>query len=256
MRPGDRIRFSTVFKREFIRYWHIKRQTILTPLLNTYLYIGIFGAALGSRIQTLEGHPYVVFIIPGLLMMAFAMAAFENNCSSVYQQRFSRVIDDQLASPLTNLELIAGYALGGFVRGLIVASLTFVTASLLVDLPVVHPFLLIASFAVIGSFFSLLGVLMGVIAESFDNISLYQSFILQPLIFLGGVFYSVHLLPPLAQLISHFNPIFYMINTIRFGFLGQSDINPYLSLSLVTVATVGVFLIVYEIFRRGYKLRL
>ena len=248
-------RFMTVLRREVSRFWLIKRQTLLTPLVETYLYISIFGAALGSRIQNLDGHPYIVFILPGLIMMAMAMNAFGNNVSSVFQQKFGKSIEDQLASPLSNVELVSAYTLGGFIRGAIIATITFVTASFLVDLPLVHPLIFVGSLIVVGLFFALLGVLLGTLAESFDNISLYQSFILQPLIFLGGVFYSASLLPHAAQVATHFNPVYYMINTVRYGMLGTADVNPAISLLVITVAVVGLFLLVLHIFRSGYKLR-
>lgn len=248
-------RFGTVLRREFTRYWGIKRQTILTPLLNTYLYIGIFGAALGSRINQLEGFPYIVFIIPGLIMMAMAMNAFENNAASLFQQRFMRAIDDQLASPLTSLELLLAYTLGGLIRGAIIAVITLVTAGLLVHLPMADPVLFVAGLTSVGAFFALLGILAGVMAEQFDSLSLYTSFILQPLIFLGGVFYSVTLLPPVFRVASHFNPLFYMINLIRHGMLGTSDFNPWISLGIIVAACVALFAVNYRIFQRGYKLR-
>ena len=248
-------RFRTVLRREFTRYWNIKRQTLLTPLLNTYLYIGIFGAALGSRVGDLEGFPYIVFILPGLIMMALAMGAFENNSSSLFQMRFMRAIDDQLASPLSSLELLAAYTLGGFIRGAIVAGITLVTAGLLIHLPMADPFLFFAGLTAVGLFFALLGVLAGVFADQFDQISLYTSFILQPLIFLGGVFYSVTLLPPLFQTLSHFNPLFYMINLVRHGMLGASDFDPWLSLGIVLLGCAVMFAINYRIFSAGYRLR-
>ncbi|HEY8108658.1 MAG TPA: ABC transporter permease [Patescibacteria group bacterium] len=248
-------RFSTVLKREFTRYWNIKRQTLLTPLLNTYLYIGIFGAALGSRVGDLEGFSYIVFILPGLVMMALAMGAFENNSSSLFQMRFMRAIDDQLASPLSSLELLAAYTLGGLIRGSIVAGITLVTASFLIDLPLADPVLFFGGLLSVGLFFALLGVLAGVLADQFDQISLYTSFILQPLIFLGGVFYSVSLLPEVFQTISHFNPLFYMINLVRHGMLGASDVDPWLSLGLVLLGCVVMFLVNYRIFQTGYRLR-
>ncbi|MDP9211978.1 MAG: ABC transporter permease [bacterium] len=248
-------RFGLGFRREFTRYWSIKRQTILTPLLETYLYISVFGAALGSRVGELEGVPYITFILPGLVMMAFALNAFENNASSLFQQRFMRAIEDQLASPLHTLELLGAYTLGGFVRGAIIASVTLLTAGFLVNLPIAQPLLLLWSFVSIGLFFSLLGVLVGVFAEAFDSISLYRSFVLQPLIFIGGVFYSATLLPEPWQTVAHFNPIFYMINSVRHGFLGYSDVNPYLSLGIVSGGVLVLFFVVYLIFRKGYKLR-
>lgn len=249
------IRFTTVLTRETSRWWSIKRQTLLTPLLQTYLYISIFGAALGSRINSLDGSPYVVFILPGLIMMAFAMNAFANNAASIFQQRFMHAIDDQLASPLSNVEIMAAYVLGGFLRGALIASVTFVTASFLIHIPVAHPVLAVVSLILIGGFFSTLGLLLGLNAESFDNLSMYENFILQPLIFLGGVFYSSSLLPEPFRTLTHFNPVFYMINTVRYGFLGHSDVNPYVSLSIIAVVTAALFGFVLMLFRRGYKLR-
>ncbi len=249
------MRFRTVLRREVSRFWLIKRQTLLAPLTETYLFISVFGAALGSRIQTLQGVPYVVYIIPGLIMMAFAMNAYGNNSASIFQQKFSRAIDDQLASPVSNFELVSAYALGGFLRGLLIASVAFGTANLLLDLPLVHPLLFVVSLFLIGAFFSILGVLLGVSADSFDRLGLYQSFVIQPLIFLGGVFYSVSLLPPAYQTITHFNPVFYMINMVRYGMLGKSDADPFLSLAILSVVTILLFLVALEVFRRGYKLR-
>jgi ABC-2 type transport system permease protein len=248
-------RFLTVLRREVNRFWQIKRQTLLTPLLQTFLYITIFGAALGSRINQLEGQPYIVFILPGLIMMAFAMNAFGNNAASIFQQRFMHAIDDQLASPLSNLELLLAYALGGFLRGALIAVITFATASFLVHIPLVHPWLAVGGLFMVGAFFSLLGLLLGVIADSFDNLSMYENFILQPLIFLGGVFYSASLLPPIAQIATKFDPVFYMINMVRHGFLGHSDINPWISFVALTVFTVILFFVDLTIFKRGYKLR-
>lgn len=249
------MRFRTIVRREVSRFWKIKRQTLLAPLIETFLFISVFGAALGSRIQTLQGVPYVVYIIPGLIMMSFAMNAYGNNSSSIFQQRYTRAIDDQLASPISTLELVSAYAFGGFLRGFLIASVAFGTANLLLDLPLVHPFLFISSLFLIGAFFSILGVLLGVTADSFDRLGLYQSFIIQPLIFLGGVFYSVSLLPPVYQAITQFNPVFYMINTVRYGMLGKSDVDPFVSLAVLSVVTIGLFLVTLEVFRRGYKLR-
>lgn len=249
------MRFKTVLRREVSRFWLIKRQTLLAPLTETYLFISVFGAALGSRIQTLQDVPYVVYIIPGLIMMAFAMNAYGNNSSSIFQQKFSRAIDDQLASPISNFELVSAYVMGGFIRGLIISSVAFATANVLLDLPLVHPVLFVSSLFLIGLFFSVTGVLLGVSADSFDRLGLYQSFIIQPLIFLGGVFYSVSLLPPLYQTITHFNPVFYMINMVRYGMLGKADVDPYLALGVLAIVTAGLFVLALEVFRRGYKLR-
>jgi len=248
--------FWTVLRRELSRFWGIKRQTILGPLLETYLYISVFGAALGSRISELDGHRYIVFIIPGLLMMSFAMNIFANNSSSIMQQKIQHSIDDQLASPVSNTQLLLAYGFGGFVRAIIITTITYVTALLLVhDLPLAHPLILLLSFVLIGAFFAMAGVLVGLRSEKFDDLSLYQTFILQPLIFLGGVFYSVSLLPEPFHTLTQFNPIYYMINTVRYGMLGSADVNPVISLSVIAAAAAVLFAINYHLFNRGYKLR-
>lgn len=248
--------FWTVLRRELSRFWTIKRQTIIGPLLETYLYISIFGAALGSRINQLDGYRYIIFIIPGLLMMSFAINTFVNNSFSILQQKLQRAIDDQLASPVSNTELLAAFGLGGFVRASIITAIAFITAKILLpDLPLVHPIMFVLSFIFIGLFFSMAGVLVGLRAEKFDDLSLYQTFILQPLIFLGGVFYSASLLPQPFEAITRFNPIYYMINTLRYSMLGKADINPELSLLIIAIVGLILFGINYRLFKRGYKLR-
>jgi len=252
---GRQIRFLSLVRREVNRFFKIKRQTIGAPLLETFLYISVFGAALGSRIRTLEGFDYIIFIVPGLIMMAWATNAFANNSSSILQQKFQRSIDDQLSSPASPWELLLALSLGGFLRGMIVAGLTFTAASLLVDLPVDQVLVLIPSLLLVGFFFAQLGVLVGVRAEQFDDVSFAQTFVLQPLIFLGGVFYSATLLPEPFETLTQFNPIYYMISLVRYGFLGISDADVGLSLLLLFLATAALFAFNLRLFVRGYKLR-
>jgi len=249
------IRFLSLVRREVNRFMTIKRQTVGAPLLETFLYISVFGAALGSRIKELHGFDYVVFVIPGLIMMAWAINAFANNSSSILQQKFQRAIDDQLSSPASPLELLLAFSMGGFLRGLLVAALTFTASSFLVDIPVEHVLVLLPALLLVGFFFAQLGVLIGVRAEQFDDVSFAQTFVLQPLIFLGGVFYSASLLPEPFQTLTHFNPIYYMINLVRYGFLGYSEANIAMSLGLLTAATLALFALNHQLFRRGYKLR-
>ena len=249
------IRFISLVRREVSRFLKIKRQTIGAPLLETFLYISVFGAALGSRIDELHGIDYVVFVIPGLIMMAWAINAFSNNSSSILQQKFQRAIDDQLSSPASPLELLLAFSLGGFLRGMLVAILTFAAASLLVDLPVDHVLVLVPALMLVGFFFAQLGVLVGVRAEQFDDVSFAQTFVLQPLIFLGGVFYSASLLPEPFQTLTHFNPVYYMINLVRYGFLGYTEANVAVSLALLTLATLALFTLNQRLFARGYRLR-
>jgi ABC-2 type transport system permease protein len=249
------IRLFTLWRREANRFMKIKKQTIGAPLLETFLYISVFGAALGTRIDQLHGIDYVVFVIPGLIMMAWSINAFTNNSSSILQQKFQGAIQDQLSSPASPLELLLAFSFGGFMRGLVVAGLTFIAASFLVDLPVEHVLVLIPSLFLVGLFFSLLGVLIGVRAEQFDDVAFAQTFVLQPLIFLGGVFYSASLLPEPFQTLTHFNPIYYMINLVRYGFLGYSEASIALSLLALSAATAALFLLNLRLFTRGYRLR-
>lgn len=249
------IRFLSLVRREVNRFFKIKRQTLGAPMLETWLYISVFGAALGSRIDEIGGVDYVVFIVPGLIMMSWAINAFANNSSSILQQKFQRSIDDQLSSPASPVELLVAFSLGGFLRGGLVALLTFAAASVLIDLPVKEPLVLIPSLFLVGFFFAQLGVLVGVRAEQFDDVALAQQFVLQPLIFLGGVFYSASLLPEPFQTLTHFNPVFYCINLVRYGFLGFSEVNVALSLAALAVATAALFALNLRLFQRGYKLR-
>ncbi len=252
---ASQIRFFALVRREVNRFLKIKRQTVGAPLLETFLYISVFGAALGTRIDTLQGVDYVVYIIPGLILMAWALNAFTNNSSSILQQKFQRAIDDQLSSPASPLQLLLAFSLGGFLRGMIVATLTFLASLVLVDLPIEHALVLLPSLFLVGFFFAQLGVLVGVRAEQFDDVSFAQTFVLQPLIFLGGVFYSASLLPEPFETITQFDPVYYMIGLVRYGFLGISEVNVALSLFILSAATLALFMLNHRLFVRGYKLR-
>lgn len=249
------VRFGALLNREVSRFWKIKRQTLGAPLLETFLYISVFGAALGSRIKTLHGVDYVVFIVPGLIMMSWAINAFSNNSSSILQQKFQRAIDDQLSSPASPLELLMAFSLGGFIRGMIISSITFLTASVLIDLPVEHPLVLVVALMLVGMFFAQVGVLVGVRAEQFDDVSFAQTFVITPLIFLGGVFYSSALLPEPWQTLTHVNPVYYMINLVRYGFIGYTEASVALSLGLLALAVGALMLVNLRLFKSGYKLR-
>ena len=249
------IRFATLWRREVSRFMKIKKQTLGAPLLETFLYITIFGAALGSRIKHLHGIDYILFVIPGLIMMAFSTNAFANNSASILQQKFQGAIQDQLSSPASPLELLLAFSLGGFMRGLIVATIAFLVSAVLAGLPVEHVLVLVPALALVGFFFAQLGVLIGVRAEQFDDVAFAQTFILQPLIFLGGVFYSAALLPQPFETLTRFDPIFYMINLVRYGFVGFTEVSVALSLLALTAATAALFAVNLRLFSSGYKLR-
>jgi ABC-2 type transport system permease protein len=249
------ISFYTLLRRECYRFLKIPNQTIIGPLLETYLYISVFGAALGSRINEIHGVQYAVFIIPGLLLMSMITGSYANNSASLMQQKMMHSIDDQLTSPVSHFSLLAAYTLGGLIRSCIVVFLAFVTASLLLGFHVYSWPLFILGLGLSGLFFASLGVLVGLVAESNEQATSYQTFIMQPLIFLGGTFYSALLLPEPFRTLTHFNPIFYMINTVRHGMLGVSDINPYWALLAIAVAVAGIVSLNMYLFQKGYRLR-
>jgi len=249
------IRFAALLRREVGRFMKIKRQTVGAPLLETFLYISVFGAALGSRIDQLHGIDYVVFVVPGLIMMAWAINAYSNNAASILQQKFQGAIQDQLSSPASPAQLLLAFSLGGFLRGGLVAVLTFTAATLLIGVPVEHVLVVVPALFLVGFLFAQVGVLVGVRAQQFDDITFPQTFILQPLIFLGGVFYSASLLPEPFQTLTQFNPLYYMINLVRYGFLGYTEADIALSLGLLAAVAAALFAVNYRLFAAGYKLR-
>ncbi|MCW2972728.1 MAG: type transporter [Thermoleophilia bacterium] len=249
------IRFFSLLRRELYRFWKIKRQTVAAPLLESFLYISVFGAALGSRVGNLHGVDYVVFIVPGLVLMAWAMNAYMNNASSILQQKMERAIDDQLTSPASPLELLMAFSLGGFVRGGMVSMLTLTGSALLVDVPFEHPFVLALSLALSGMFFAQLGVFTGLRAVNWDDITFIQTFLLQPLIFVGGVFYSATLLPAPFDTITKFDPIYYMIGLVRYGTIGFHEIDITLALGGLFLVTAALVALNVRLFTTGWRLR-
>lgn len=249
------IGFYTLLRRECYRFLKIPNQTIFGPLLETYLYISVFGAALGSRISEIHGVKYAVFIIPGLLLMSMIVGSYANNSASLMQQKMMHSIDDQLTSPVSHYSLLAAYTLGGLIRSSIVVALAFITAIVLLHFDIYSWPLFIFGLLGSGLFFASLGVLVGLVADSNEQVTSYQTFVMQPLIFLGGTFYSTSLLPEPFKTITHFNPIFYMINTVRHGMLGVSDVNPYWSLLAIMVALAGIIGLNMYLFKRGHRLR-
>ncbi len=244
------IRFLSLVRREVNRFMKIKRQTVGAPLLETFLYICVFGAALGSRIKTLHGFDYVVFVIPGLIMMAWAINAFSNNASSILQQKFQRAIDDQLSSPASPRELLLAFSPAASCAASSSRSSRSSRRRCSSTCPWRIRWCSLPALLLVGFFFAQAGVLVGVRAEQFDDVSFAQTFVLQPLIFLGGVFYSASLLPEPFQTLTHFNPIYYMINLVRYGFLGYTEANVALSLGLLTLITGALFTLNYRLFAR------
>jgi ABC-2 type transport system permease protein len=248
----------TLLQKELLRFWKVSFQTIAAPVLTALLYLLIFSHVLESRVSVFNGQVrYTAFLIPGLVMMSVLQNSFANASSSLIQSKITGNLIFVLLPPLSPLDMYAAYVIGAMVRGLVVGIGVFLVTLLLVPGPftLLHPVWAIA-FAVLGSgILASLGVIAGIWADKFDELAAFQNFLIMPLTFLSGVFYSIHSLPPFWQVVSHFNPFFYMIDGFRYGFFGLSDIAPGLSLLLVAVAAVVLAGLALLILARGWKLR-
>ena len=249
------IGFKTLLKKELLRFWKVAFQTVFAPIVTTLLYLVVFSQALGSRVSVFDDIEYAVFLVPGLVIMAVLQNAFANSSSSLTQAKITGHIIFILLPPLSHIELYLAYTFAAMVRGMVVGIGVLIAAVLFIPISV-HSvgFLLIfalISSAVLGS----VGIVAGIWAEKFDQLALFQNFIIMPLTFLSGVFYSIQSLPAFWQSVSHLNPFFYMGDGFRYGFPGVSDVSPWYSLSFVTIAMIGSSLITLLLLKQGYKLR-
>ena len=241
--------------RETERVLKLWSQTIAAPVLASFLFIVVFGLSLGGRIRQIGGVEYDVFIVPGLIAMAMAQAAYSNNASSVFQARADRYINDVLSAPMRPWEVNLGLAFGGIVRALAIGGSLLVLALVVTDVPVRHPFELGLAVAILLVLFASLGVVVGVYADTWDQAGFVNNIVILPLSFLGGVFYSVDLLPSPWEEISHVNPIFFLINTIRYGFLGTSDVPVAIAFAVTLALTLACVAWSATIFRSGRRLK-
>ena len=241
--------------READRVLKLWSQTIVAPVLASFLFIIVFGLSLGGRISAIGGVEYDVFIVPGLIAMAMAQAAYSNNSSSVFQARSDRYINDVLSAPMRPWEVNLGLAFGGFVRALAIGVSLLVLALVATDVPVRHPFELALATLILLVLFASLGVVVGVYAQTWDQHGFVNNIVILPLSFLGGVFYSVDLLPSPWQEISHVNPIFFLINAVRYGFLGTSDVPVEIALGVTAALAAGCVAWSAAMFRSGRRLK-
>lgn len=255
---GQWVAFYTMLRKDVVRIFRIWVQTFLPSVITSSLYFLIFGTVLGSRIGEMQGVPYMEFVVPGLVMMAILTNAYSNTSFSFFQSKFfARSIDEMLVSPMPPWLIIAGFVAGGVVRGVMVGALVLLVSIFFTGLQLsVFNLAIILLFAVFTAvIFSLAGLVNGVYAKSIDSINIVPTFFLQPLTYLGGVFYSIHALPELAQYLTYINPIFYLINGFRFGFLGIADIA--VSTSLLVLATLTLILVAinWYLIRTGLGLK-
>ena len=231
----------TIINKEITRFMRIWVQTLLPPVITTGLYLVIFGALIGSRIGEMDGFDYMQFVIPGLIMMSVITNSYANVVSSFFGAKFQRSIEELLVSPTPNYIILLGFLLGGVARGVLVGLIVTLMALLFVPLPMHNIGIIIGIALLTAIVFAMAGFINGVFARSFDDISIIPTFVLTPLTYLGGIFYSISLLPEFWQSASKLNPIIYMVNTFRYGFLGVTDVN-------VTYAFIGVFVFMFILF--------
>jgi ABC-2 type transport system permease protein len=246
------IALSTRESHRVLKLW---TQTVVAPILSSFLFILVFGLSLGSRIKQIDGVAYEVYIVPGLIAMAMIQATYANNSASVFQARFDRYLNDVLAAPMRPWEVNLALSIGGVVRALLIGAGLLACAMAVVDVPVRHPFELALAVTLALVLFSSFGVIVGVYANSWDHTAFVTNIVILPLTFLGGVFYSVDRLPAPWHEISHANPIFYLLNAVRYGFLGTSDVSFVLALG-VTGALAAVMVAWSSwLFRTGHRLK-
>jgi ABC-2 type transport system permease protein len=247
-----------MLRKDVVRIFRIWVQTFLPSVITSTLYFLIFGTVLGSRIGEMQGVPYMEFVVPGLVMMAILTNAYANSSFTFFQSKFfARSIDELLVSPMPPWLMIGGFVAGGVVRGVIVGAITLIVSLFFTGLHLsVFNLALILFFAILTSLvFALAGLINGVYAKSIDSINIVPTFFLQPLTYLGGVFYSVHTLPEFAQYVTYINPIFYLINGFRFGFLGIADISVWISVAVLTGMIVVLLGINWYLIRKGLGLK-
>lgn len=249
------ISLGAIARKEIIRIFRIWIQTLVPPVITISLYFVIFGSFIGSQLREIDGYSYMAFIAPGLIMMSIITNSYTNTVSSFFSAKFQRNIEELLVSPTPNWVIILGYVCGGMVRGLSVGLLVSLVSLIFIRMPIYSIFHTVL-FGLLTSFvFSLAGMINGVFAKKFDDISIIPTFVITPLTYLGGVFYSLSLLPGFWQAISKINPIVYMVNGFRYGFLGVSDINVSVGLTMLIFFAVVLFSANLYLLKKGVGVR-
>ncbi|WP_411360068.1 ABC transporter permease [Pseudidiomarina salilacus] len=250
------VALKTIWIKECTRFLRIWIQTLVPPAITMTLYFIIFGSIVGERIGDMSGRPYMEFIVPGLIMMSIITNSYSNVASSFFSAKFQRNIEEMLVAPVSTSVIIAGYVGGGLARALIVAVIVTLVSFYFVDnVSINHLGILVLTVVLTSTLFSLAGLINAVYAKTFDDISIVPTFVLTPLTYLGGVFFSVTLLPGVWETIARFNPILYMVNAFRYGFLGVSDVNISAALAVIVVFNVAFFITAYTLLQRGVGIR-
>lgn len=247
--------YYTIVRKDVVRMMRLWKQTFLPSVVTTVLYFLVFGTFIGSQLASIEGFSYIQFIVPGLVMMQVIMNAYSNTSSALFMAKFQRNLDEMMVAPVPEWVIIAGYVTAGVVRGFVIGLLVLATALFFTHLVIHNAFIIVAAFILTCMLFSLGGFLNAMFAESFDSIAIVPTFVLTPLTFLGGVFYSIQRFPPLWQHVSLLNPILYMVNIFRYGFLGISDVNVVFAFGILLALTALFVALILWLFKRGVGLK-
>lgn len=249
------IAFQTIIIKEFIRITRIWIQTLVPPIITMSLYFVIFGRLVGSRIGDMGGFDYIQFIVPGLVMMSVITNSYNNVVSSFYSAKFQKYVEELIVAPVHPATLVLGFAMGGVMRGIAVGFLVILVSFFFTSLPIFSAALILLVVILTSFLFSLAGFYNALFAKSFDDITIIPTFILTPLTYLGGVFYSIDMLPEFWQHVSKLNPILYMVNAFRYGFLGVSDINTFYAIGFIVFCCIVFFIINVRLISKGYGLK-
>ncbi|MGB5179647.1 MAG: ABC transporter permease [Gammaproteobacteria bacterium] len=244
-----------IYKYEMLRAWETLLQSFASPVLSTSLYFVVFGSAIGSRIEQVEGVPYGLFIVPGLMMLALLTQSISNAAFGIYFPKFTGTIYEVMSAPVSFLEILLGYVGAAATKSLIIGLIILATAGFFVPLQIAHPLWMLAFLVLTCISFSLFGFIIGLWADNFEKLQLIPLLVITPLVFLGGSFYSVSMLPPAWQTVTLFNPVVYLISGFRWSFFEVSDVSVGLSLFMVLVFLAVCLLVVWWMFRTGYRLR-
>ena len=247
--------FQTLALKEVLRVLRIWQQTLLPPVITMGIYFVVFGSFLGKKIQEVNGVPYIQFILPGLMMMTVINNSFSNVASSFFSNKFQRSVEELLVAPMPEWIIVLGYMSGGVIRGILTGLLVALVGLVFTVVPVAHPLLAILLMTLTASFFSLAGLINGVLARKFDDIAIVPTFILTPLTYFSGVFYSIQQLPPAWRTVSEVNPIYLMVDGFRQALVGVGDTSLTLGFSVLVLSNVILFVIALTLFRRGSGLR-
>ncbi|MEE8365558.1 MAG: ABC transporter permease [Gammaproteobacteria bacterium] len=244
-----------IYRNEMLRAWHTLLQTIASPVISTSLYFVVFGAAIGSRIEQIDGVPYGVFIVPGLVMLSLLTQSIANASFGIFFPKFTGAIYEVMSAPISFFEIIVGYVGAAASKSLILGVIILITANLFVDLNIAHPFWMLTFLILTCISFSLFGFIIGLWATNFEKLQLVPMLVITPLVFLGGSFYSVSMLPPAWQTVTLFNPVLYLISGFRWSFFEVADVSVGISLGMIMLFLLSCLLLVWWMFKTGYRLK-